>query len=334
MKKTLYAALLLLLTAFPAAAGTVFQFALPTPESHPRNQALRLWADAVARASGGQLVIVLRHSVKGYTGDRISAAVAEGVYDMAAPGWWNIARYAPDFALPSLPMFYGRDRDVLTPLFDGALYDLLTDRLEQALRVHVIGRPLELGFGQIYTSVRAINGYDDLKGLNIRVPGGGADLARYLVFEATPRRVAIRDLADALRQKLVGGLLATHSFVADAALWKEGVRHAFIDNQVLYQYSPIVNRIGWDALSDDNRRVLMESWAATLTGMRKAMADRQKKARALAAQNGVAYVEASADARGSMRATLMKEQPAIAAALDIDPKLVARAKALLERAGR
>ena len=121
---------------------------------------------------------------------------------------------------------------------------------------------------------------------------------------------------------------------ADAALWKEGVRHAFIDNQVLYQYSPIVNRVGWDALSDDNRRVLTESWAATLAGMRKAMADRQKKARALAAQNGVTYVEASADARASMRATLMKEQPAIAAALDIDPKLVARAKALLESGGR
>lgn len=334
MKKLLCAAVLSVAMALPAAAETVLQFALPTPETHPRNQALGLWSDAVARISDGQLVVALRHATTGYTGDRIAAAVAEGVYDMAAPGWWNIARYAPDFALPSLPMFYGRSRDVLHVLFDGELHDAMMDRLEQSLRVRVIGRPLALGFGHIYTAERSVKEYADLKGLNIRVPGGSADLARYLVFEATPRRVAIRDLADALRRNLVGGLLATHSFVANEVLWEAGVRHAFLDNQMLYLYSPIVNRTRWEALSDEERRFLTESWDATLAEMRMAMADRQTRARGRTAQNGVVYVEAPADARSAMRATLMKEQPAIAAALEIDPQIVARVKALLESVGR
>lgn len=330
MKKLLLAAIFLLFTASPAAAQTVLQFALPTPETHPRNQALAKWANNVAKQSQGQLLIALRHGETDYSSARIPAAVAEGAYDLGAPGWWHLSRYAPDFAIVSLPIFYGRDVDALRRIFDGALGRVLKDKLEEVLRVRVIGQTLDLGFGHIYSTAKPIKAYADINGLNIRVPGGSADLARYLVFDATPRRVAVPDLADALRREHIGGLLATHNFVADAALWEAGVRHGFLDNQVFYFYTPIINRSRWESLFDDERLWLTESWVLTLDEMRRITADRQERSRAIALRSGVQFTEASPEQRTKMRATLLEEQPAVAAALEIDPKIVELAKSLLD----
>jgi C4-dicarboxylate-binding protein DctP len=330
MKKLLLASVLLLIAASPAAAQTVLKFALPTPETHPRNQALAKWANTVSKQSQGQLLISLRHGVTDYSGARIPAAVAEGAYDLGAPGWWHLSRYAPDYAVASLPLLYGREIDAVRRAYDGPLGEELKNKLEEVLRVRVIGRPLDLGFGHVYSTAKPIKAYADIQKLNIRVPGGGADLARYLVFEATPRRVAVPDLADALRQEHIGGLLATHNFVADAALWKAGVRHAFLDNQVFYNYTPIINRARWESLFDDERLWITESWATTSDEMRRITADRQERSRAIAVRSGVQFTEASSEQRQTMRATLLEEQPAIAAALDIDPKIIELAKSHFE----
>ena len=186
MKILLFAAVLLLAATYPAAAQTVLQFALPTPETHPRNQALVRWADAVATKSEGQLLIAILHGATDYPGSRIPAAVAEGVYDLGASGWWHLSRYAPDFAVASLPIFYGRDVDPIHEAYDGALGQELKNRLEEALRIRVIGRSLDLGFGQIYSAAKPIKVYEDLQGLNFRVPGGGA-ISR-AIWHSTPRR--------------------------------------------------------------------------------------------------------------------------------------------------
>ncbi len=334
MKKLLFAAMIFLAAVFPAAAQTVIQFALPTPETHPRNQALSLWASAVAARSSGRLIVKLHHGVTDYPGGRIAAAVAEGAYDMAAPGWWHISRIAPAFGLSALPMFYGRSSETVNRFYDGDIGQALNDRLEQKLRVRVLGRRLNLGFGHIYTTGNPVKGFSDLQGLNIRVPGGGADLARYLVFGATPRRVPVRDLVEALRQKLVDGLLATHNFVSGASLWDVGIRHAFLDGQVFYQYTPIINRARWEALLDEERTWLAQSWETAVGDMRRIVAEYQMRSRDLAAKNGVTYVQPSEDQLKSMRSTLMEEQAAIMAALEIDPQLVARAQVILSASER
>ena len=330
LKKLLLAAVVLLLAVSSSAAQTVLRLALPTLETHPRNQALTVWAGAIKTQSKGQLAIVFHHGVTDYPGARIPEAVADGVYEIGVPGWWHLSRYAPDYAIPSLPMFYGREIQTLRPLFDGSLGAALQDKLEQALHVQLLGKPLDLGFGQVYTTSQPVKTYANLKGLNIRVPGSGADLARYLLFEATPRRIGVHDLADALQRQLVGGLLATHNFVADAALWKVRVRHGFIDNQVFYHYTPIINRARWETLLDDEREWLVESWAGALTEMRQLVASHQAQSRAMAARSGIKFVEVPLEERRKIRGKLLGEQNTVAKALKIDPGIVELARSLLD----
>ena len=329
MKKLLLAAVILFIAGSSSAAQTVLQFALPTLEIHPRNQALLLWADDLKARSKDQLTIAFQHGVTNYPGTRIPAAVAEGVYDLGAPGWWHLSLFVPSFSISSLPMFYGQDIQDLRRVLDGGLSEALHERLEQALQLRVLGSSLDLGFGHIFTTVKPVKAHADLQGLNIRVSGGTADLARYLVFEATPRRIAARHLASALRRKLVGGLLATHNFVVDAALWEVGVQHGFLDNQIFYYYTPVINRARWEALLDEERVWLAESWAAALNQMRQLMANRQDRSRAVAARSGMQFVEVPRGQRQRMRKALMEEQGTVAKALEIDTKLIELARSLL-----
>jgi C4-dicarboxylate-binding protein DctP len=329
MKILIVAAAVLLGCLQGVAAQTVIRFALPTAADHPRNQVLARWAGAVAKISDNRLTIEFRHGETRYDGSRILNAVAEGATDMAAPGWWLVSRFAPNFRVSALPMFYGRAAADMTAIFDGRLGQALDQSLERALPVKVLGRRIDLGFGHIYLAAAPVERYGDLRGLNVRVPGGSADLARYLVFGATPRRVAIAKLFDALRRKLIGGLLTTHAFVADAELWRAGVKFAFLDNQVFYQYTPVFNLARWRALPVEEREWLSRSWEESVDEMRAAAARRQAEGRAAAARQAVVFFEPDGDAVAAMRLELLKEQPALVKALGMNKAFVARVAAAL-----
>ena len=329
MRILILAAAILLAWVQPATAQTVIRFALPTAADHPRNQVLARWAKAVSEISGGRLRIEFRHGETRHDGSRILNAVAEGAVDMAAPGWWLASRFAPNFRVSALPMFYGRDAPDMVAIFDGPLGQALDRSLEKALRVKVLGRRIDLGFGQIYLVAKAVETYAGLEGLNIRVPGGGGDLARYLVFGATPRRIALSKLKAALERKLIGGLLTTHAYASDAALWRVGVKYAFLDNQVFYQYTPIFNLARWEALPPGDRELLSRSWEESVDEMRRAAARIQAEGQTAAARNGVEFFAPDGDAVAAMRLELLKEQPALVKALDMDAGFVAKVRAAL-----
>ncbi len=329
MKSVFFAVALIFACLQAAVAQTVIEVALPTSKEHIRNQALERWASKVTAESGNRLVVKLRHDETRFDGANILNAVAEGVFDMALPGWWHVARIAPNFRVSALPVFYGRSGDDAAAVFDGPLGRELDRSLEQALNIKVLGRRINLGLGQIYLSDRNVQSYADLDGLNIRVPGGSDDLARYLVLGATPRRVPLASLKNAIRDQLIGGLLTTHSFVRDDALWESGIKFAFIDDQVFYQYTPIMNRRRWDSFSDAERALLARSWEAAVDDMRGFAAREQAAARDAVSQKGVIFAAPSNADRKAMRQTLLKEQPALITALGMEKAFVDRVQAAL-----
>lgn len=334
MKLMFFATALVFACLQSVAAQTVIEVALPTAKEHIRNQALERWAATVMADSGGQLVIKLRHDETRFDGANVVNAVAEGVFDMAAPGWWHVARIAPNFRVSALPAFYGRSGEDAMAVFDGPLGRELDGALEQAINVKVLGRRINLGEGQIYLSARKVDTYADLEGLNIRVPGGSDDLARYLVLGAVPRRVPLANLKSAMQDGLIGGLLTTHSFVRDEALWDAGVKYAFLDDQVFYQYTPIMNRRRWDSFSDADRALLTNSWNAAVDDMRGFAAREQAAARDAVSQNGITFTAPSKDDRKAMRLNLLREQPALVTALEMDQGFVDRVQAALEAIDR
>jgi TRAP-type C4-dicarboxylate transport system substrate-binding protein len=329
MKTVLCALALLIAGLQPVAAETVFEVALPTAKEHIGNRVLQRWVDLVALRSGKRLAIRLLHSATRYEGAQIATAVAEGAFDMAVPGWWHLSQIVPEYRISALPMFYGRGRDDGVAVFDGPLGRELDASLEAGLNVQVLGRRIELGIGHVYLA-RKVEKYADFSDLNIRVPGGTGDLARFLAFGATPRRVDLVKVKDTLRERLIDGLLTTHTYVRDEALWKTGVKFAFLDSELFYQYTPIVNRARWNALSDGERATLTQSWEETVEDMRAAAMREQAAARDAGAQNGIDFATPPESEIRSMRERLMQEQPALVQSLGMNADFVNRVQAALE----
>ena len=119
------------------------------------------------------------------------------------------------------------------------------------------------------------------------------------------------------------------SFVSDAALWGAGVKYAFVDNQVFYQYTPIFNLARWRALLPQEREWLSRSWEESVDEMRRAAGRRQADGRAAAAREGIVFFEPDIDMIAEMRLELLKEQPTLVKALDMNPAFVARLQSAL-----
>lgn len=322
----------LAISAAPAvAAPDKVDVSLETSPNHVRNISMDRWAKKLTKMSGGDLKIVIFHGASKYKGTNVPTALGQGVLDMGAPAWVHTSKFLPDHNMASLPMFYGANRNVVHTIFDGEIGKALNDQFEKKFKVKVIGPWFDLGFGEMFFTKKEVKSHADLKGLRMRIPGGAANLARFRIFGATPQKIAWPDVPQALTRNLVDGLLTTHESVRSAKLWDSGLKYAYDDNQMFFQYIPTISKRKWDSLKPANQKLIVDSWVQMIPETRKFAEERQISARADGARMGIKRLDGNPADLKKMRAMLMKEQAAIVKQLKMDPKLVARTQVLVDK---
>jgi TRAP-type transport system periplasmic protein len=323
------AAVLGLATATAQAAEYKIEISLETGPNHVRNISVVKLAKQLEEASGGRLEVKVFHGASKYKGTNVPTALAQGALDMGMPGTWHLGKFIPSFNMPGLPLFYGRPRDEQYKVWDGAVGKALNERLEKKLKVKVIGRWFDLGFGQMFFIDKAVKSHADLKGLKMRAPGGAANLARYDGFGAKAIKIAWPDVPQALQRGTVDGLLTSHESVRSAKLWDAGLKHAYDDNQTFFQYVPVMSMRAWKKLPADIQKLIVDTWEANVDSVRKLAHERQNSARVDGAKHGIVRVDASPADLAAMRKKLLAGQDALIKKLRIDADLVKKAEAIL-----
>lgn len=320
--------------AGPAAAA---QAPLPTltlstenTPDHVQTRILHRFAERLQARLDGRIAVVVKDSAVLYSDRDVVEAVSAGRVDMAAPGLWHLDRYAPDFAVFLLPMFYGRDDAVNYGLRDGPVGTDLARRLEAAVDVHVLGRWIDLGDAHVFTRGTDLRTADDLRGLRIRVAGGEGNAERIRALGAEATIIPWPDFPRALADGRVDGTLTTAATVVSANLWRFGLDHAFLDRQYFPQYVPLVSGRLWARLPADVRQAMTEVWDGLVEEARLMAAAEQASALETLAANGVAIVRPRPEALAATRAALMAHQDAIVARLRLDPALVKTVAEALE----
>ena len=79
-----------------------------------------------------------------------------GDVDLALPTALYVARFEPAANVTSLPMFYGRAREVLHHVLDGPLGAAVADRVEARLAVKVLAPNLDLGYINVFSTRRPL----------------------------------------------------------------------------------------------------------------------------------------------------------------------------------
>ena len=304
------------------AADFTITVTLDTSPQHVRNVWLKDFAQAIKEKSGGKLELEIFEAAAKYKDSEAAAAVAQGAIDLAIPQYQLVSRYVPEADFEQLPMFYGLDRSQIYAVVDGTVGDELHKKIEDTLGVTVLGRPIDLGFGTVFSTEVELKAPSDLAGLKVRVPGGPATVQRYENMGAVPVQISWPDVPQALQTGTISSLWSTQESVASAKLWDAGVKYAMEDRQAIVQYVPLISTRALDKLPDDLRALLVDTWDEMVDAQRDFADERQQQARELNAQNGIVTSEPDAEALRAMRQTLMAVQPALVEELGIDPAFI------------
>lgn len=316
-----------------ASAQTVkFKLALSTGPNHVRNIMLEDFISKLKERTQGQLEVEVFPANQLFKGPDIPKALAQGTLEMGVPGLWQLGRFDSNALVPDLPMFYGATRDEIHTVWDGPAGDELRERLEDKMRVKIIGGFLDLGYGTIFTTSKPITTHADLQGLKLRTPPGAAYLARYKTFETNPVSIPFGDVPLALTQGTVDGLMTTHESLRSAKLWDSGVKFSFDDQQGFLQYVPMVSGVVWEKLSGDVQKIIIDTWAEAVGPARVFAEQRQAQAKEEAGRNGVKNTQASPADLEAMRNKLLAAQPDVVKELKMDPGFVERVQDALAKA--
>lgn len=318
--------------ATTAMAAEKFRISLETGPNHVRNISMKKFVEKLKAESAGRLDVEFYEGASLYKDRDVPKALAQGNLEMALPGLWQLDKFVPDAVVTDLPMFYGASAEQVHAVMDGPVGRELYKKLEDKLRVVVIGRQMDLGHVNLFTGF-AIEGYDSIVGKKIRIPGGAASGERFKVLGANPVLIPWPDLPLAMTQGTVDGAITTFESVRSAKLWDSNVKFAYADRETFYGYVPMVSKAFWDRVSPDIRTFITETWENSIDDIRNTAAERQASAREDAAKMGITVIDPKPDELKQARAKLMLAQDAIVKATNIDPDFVAKAQAALAAAG-
>lgn len=284
---------------------------LDTAPSHPRNQAIVDYLAKLDEASNGKIRSEVFHSGQLFADLNVTKALIQGQIDMAAPGTWTITGLVPDGDFAQLPALYGQPIEVVRRCADGAAGELVTKQIAAKVRSHMIGRWLELGYENWYTTKKPIESLQDLNGLKIRSPGGAGISWRIAFVHAIPNVTPWPNVPLALSQGTFDGLVSSDESCTSGKLWDAGVRHAYADHQFFAHYVPMVSDAFWSKLADGERTMMRDIWAENIERYRAMSAKSQADARETMRSHGVTHVDPSPDQFAADRKRMVSAQDAL-----------------------
>jgi len=296
---------------------------LDTAPSHLRNVSIADFLAKLEKTSGGRIKTELFQSGALFPDLAVSKALVQGQVEMACPGLWTLTGFVPDADMCQLPIFYGQSSDIVHKAFDGKPGELLNQEITAKLGVQVLGKWLDLGFQNWFTTTKPINTLADLKGLKLRSSGGVGVPWRIAFVGGIANTTAWPQVPLALSQGTFDGLVSSDESCASAQLWDAGLRYAFEDHQFFADYIPLVSNAFWDKLPPDLQQAMRGLWADNIAAYRAEMIEAQRKARTTMEAHGVKFVDPSPDALASARRRMLIEQDEMARQAKISPEMVA-----------
>jgi len=281
---------------------------LDTAPSHPRNRAIVDYLEKLDEASKGKIKSEIFHSGQLFADLNVTKALIQGQVDMASPGTWTMTGLVPDGDFSQLPILYAQSVDIIRRCTDGAPGALVEKQLEAKLHSHILGRWLELGYENWYLTKKAVESLDDFNGLKIRSPGGAGISWRIAFVHAIPNVTPWPNVPLALSQGTFDGFVSSDESCTSAKLWEAGVKHSYADHQFFANYIPMVSDAFWSRLSDDDRKLMRDVWAANIDRFRAMSAQSQADARGTMKANGVTFVDPSPDRLASDRKRMIDAQ--------------------------
>ncbi|KAA0889422.1 TRAP transporter substrate-binding protein DctP [Pusillimonas sp. ANT_WB101] len=310
----------LLLSTAVMADTQKFRISLDTNPSHVRNKGVALFAEELQKRVGDKLAVEVYPSAQLFRDRDVPKALRQGALEMGVPGTWQLEGSEPNAAVTALPMFYGVDPDITHRLMDGELGTLVNGKIEDRLKVKVLGKWADAGSIHFYSTDKAIRSYDDFKGMKIQYSGGTTFAARIEGLGGVPVMIPFSDLPMAMSQGAVEAIASSREGVRTAKLWDSGLKYSFDDYQFMAQYVPLVSERFWKKQPADIQKAIVEAWDVAVIQQREMVAQAESDAALTLKEHGIEAASPDEAARAGARKKLMQTQAALIKTMNIDPE--------------
>jgi TRAP-type C4-dicarboxylate transport system substrate-binding protein len=310
-----------------AAEPIRLRVSVETPPSHGHTMAAADFCRQVDDASKGAIKTELFHSGQLFTDQNVISALVQNQVEMSIPGTWGIAGFVPSVDVAQLPALYSRPVEIAHRVIDGKTGQMINTEIAGKLRMHVLGRWLDLGFENWFATTRTLTSLDDLKGLKIRNSGGAGKAWRTSFLGAIPNTTPMPGVALALSQGTFDGLITSNETAASSSLWEVRVHNVLEDHQAFNGYVPLIGGAFWQGLPAEHQAMLTGIWDASLAGYRANMAAAQAAARDKLIAHGVVLTAPDAAQIDAVRKRMMAVQDGLVKQWRITPEIAAQALA-------
>lgn len=313
----------------PALAEENLVISIDTGPSHLQTELVRRFAEELAARSEGALTAEVFDSAQLFNSRDAGRAVARGDAGMTILTSPALSRVEANLNIFDLPMLNGLSVEDRIALVDGELGQRLSQMVGDTLGVVVPGNWLLLGRVRYWSTQRPLNTLADFEGLQVRIPGGAALVARLEALGATAVVMPFADTPLALQQGVVDATMGSTETMLSQNLVDTGISYAYWDEGIFGFRVPIVNAGYWDGLSDDQRALFTEVWNEIMAEQRAVTMSNEDRDQAALEAQGVTFVTATPEDVARSRELQMAIQPELIETLGISDEIVALAEAAI-----
>jgi tripartite ATP-independent transporter DctP family solute receptor len=241
-----------------AAADVTFKFSSISVPGDAHTDAMQVFADEVAKLSGGSMAVDVFHSGSLVSSENEVDAVVSGEVEMVYVSPQLVANHIQYFAMLTSGYFFKNYEHLKAAFVDenevsAKLYKDITDEMGIVPITSVY-----IGARQINTTKKAVGSRADMEGLLLRMPNSPAWLYLGRALGANPTPLSFNEIYTALSTGAIDGQ-DNPMPTMESAKFYEVAPHLAITNHVMANNIMVVNKDAWDGLTADQQAIMRKA---------------------------------------------------------------------------
>ncbi|MDD2881729.1 MAG: TRAP transporter substrate-binding protein [Rhodoferax sp.] len=287
----------------------LIRFGYGLNEQSNQGRAAKVFADEVARLSGGKMKVRAIGAAALGPDNQMQQALIGGAQEMMVGSTATLVGISKEMALWDTPFLISNTKEA-DALLDGPIGDRIRDKLQDK---GLVGLAYwENGFRNLTNSKRAITKMEDMNGIKLRVMQNNVFLTSFQTLGANAIPMAFSELFSALETKTVDGQENPFNTILSSKFY-EVQKYMTVTNHVYSPWIVTVSKKYWDQLSKDEQKVLSDAAKTSRDFERKDTRAEASKAMADLKAKGMQINELSPAEAARMRDKLTKVYAMVAA---------------------
>ncbi|MBI5269000.1 MAG: TRAP transporter substrate-binding protein [Burkholderiales bacterium] len=292
----------------------LIRFGYGLNEQSNQGRAVKVFADAVEKASGGKMRVRAIGAAALGPDTQMQQALVGGAQEMMVGSTATLVGITKEMALWDTPFLINNVREA-DALLDGPVGQKVMAKLPEKGLVGLVY--WENGFRNLTNSRRPVTKAEDLDGIKLRVMQNNVFLDSFRSLGANAVPLPFSELFSALETKTVDGQENPYNTILSSKFY-EVQKYLSVTNHVYSPWIVLVSKKWWDTLSPAEQKILKDAAVASRDFERKDTREEAGRALAELKAKGMQVNELSPAEAARMRDKLTRVNASIAANVGMD----------------